>query len=169
MATLTRTRNLPTTRGPQDPRGLDARQNAELARLIRRLAAVRPEIIAAQPPPPAPPAPSATVPGSVPEAVPEMFPPHLTRDDFPVPKQDRDLVAHLRALSLGRMRPGERWPAHADDRFLARMRRPLLRRRIADFVRDRVRPVCTAVGALTLVCGPALVLLTALGANTPLP
>ncbi|WP_017541308.1 hypothetical protein [Nocardiopsis halophila] len=166
MATLTRTRNLPTTRGPQDSRGLDARQNAELARLVRRLAVVRPEIIAAQPPPPAPPGP---VPDSVPEAVPEMFPPHLTRDDFPVPKEDRDLVAHLRALSLGRMRPGERWPAHADDRFLARMRRPLLRRRIADFVRDRVRPVCTAVGALTLVCGPALILLTALGTTLPTP
>ncbi|WP_017556283.1 hypothetical protein [Nocardiopsis baichengensis] len=166
MATLTRTRNLPTTRGPQDPRGLDARQNAELARLIRRLAAVRPEIIAAQPPPPASPEP---VPDSVPEAVPEMFAPHLTRDDFPVPKQDRDLVAHLRALSLGRMRPGDRWPAHADDRFLARMRRPLLRHRIADFVRDRVRPVCTAVGALTLVCGPALILLTALGTTLPTP
>ncbi|WP_239647475.1 hypothetical protein [Nocardiopsis baichengensis] len=109
------------------------------------------------------------MPDSVPEAVPEMFAPHLTRDDFPVPKQDRDLVAHLRALSLGRMRPGDRWPAHADDRFLARMRRPLLRHRIAGFVRDRVRPVCTAVGALTLVCGPALILLTALGTSTPLP
>ncbi|MDA2806171.1 hypothetical protein [Nocardiopsis suaedae] len=150
-----------------DARGLDAAQNAELAHLVRRLAAVRPEIIAtgsnAWGAPSRPPAPAPR-----PELRP-MFPPHLTSEDFPLPKEQRDFIARLRAQSLGRMRPGDHWPAHADDRFRAKMRRPLLRHRIADAVRDRARAVCTTLGAATLIGGSAILPLLAAGVLTPWP
>ncbi|WP_017624947.1 hypothetical protein [Nocardiopsis chromatogenes] len=146
---------------PAEARGLDAAQNAELAHLIRRLAAVRPEIIATGSDTWGAPS-RAPVPAPRPELRP-MFPPHLTAEDFPRSKEQRDFIAHLRALSLGRMRPGDHWPAHADDRFRAKMRRPLLRRRIADAVKDQARAACTTVGAATLIGGFAILPLLVAG------
>ncbi|MDA2812520.1 hypothetical protein O4J56_17890 [Nocardiopsis sp. RSe5-2] len=132
----------------------DDEQNAELARLIRRLAAVRPEIVNSVPGTPsttAVPAPRRPAPEP-----PPLFPPHLTAEDFPRPKEERDRIAHLRAICLGRMRPGDHWPAHADDRFRVKMRRPLLRHRIGDALHRAARPARMVLSAANAAAGASL-------------
>ncbi|WP_017624838.1 hypothetical protein [Nocardiopsis chromatogenes] len=157
--------------------GTDAAQNAELAHLIRRLAAVRPEIVNTAPGPPTTvPTPDwqvqrHQVPAPRRPAAPEpppLFPPHLTAEDFPRPKEERDFIAHLRAQSLGRMRPSDHWPAHADDRFRAKMRRPLLRHRIADALHRAARPARVLLGAVNAAAAVSLLYWSATTGPLPL-
>ncbi|MFC4564967.1 hypothetical protein ACFO4E_24165 [Nocardiopsis mangrovi] len=140
----------------------------ELATLVRRLAAVRPDILTPVPVSPvsptvarSPSSPSPPSPSSSPSPTREVAP--LARER--PARDDRDTlnrIAELRAIAAGRHRPGTYWPLHADDRFRARMRRPSRLRRAVRRLPRFAHHACAVAGAYVLGDGAltALMLLS---------
>ncbi|MDA8371406.1 MAG: hypothetical protein M0026_16290 [Nocardiopsaceae bacterium] len=138
----------------------DTDLNAELGSLIRRLAAVRPDILIPEPPhptptlAPAPPAP-APPPAPIPPPRPVPAPAHRpTREDYPVDRDVLDTITRLCALKLGTHKPDDHWPAHADDAFRAKKLRVPLGRRVFPTLRRTAQHVFCTIGILTTATAP---------------
>ncbi|GLU50474.1 hypothetical protein [Nocardiopsis ansamitocini] len=153
MSTATTLGNRTATDGKKgggEPNTRDT-QDAELAALIRRLAAVRPEIATGWAPPARPPRPAEHF-APAPRPRPRRASAHRrpTREDFPVDRAALDTVALLRASAAGNHRPGDYWPRHTDARRRHRDARRTPLHRTARHAARLLRAACTATGAITL-------------------